>query len=411
MKRKFWMGIPVIILVFSVLLMGCPPIDDEEEETIVATPTASPPAGTYTEVQTITLSCATAGATIYYTTNGTSPDAIGSASTMLYNVPFEIADTTTVRAYAIKEGLDDSDEMSAAYTISIDKTANVTVSSGVNDSKVEGSLRWALGKVSANGKITINKATVPTITLNTALTIDKDVTIEADGVVITRGTNWAAKNSILEVNPGKTVTITGIHFKDGLEDAAPPNGNGAAIYNCGTLNLYSCIFSGNKANRGGAICNAGTAILVVKGCTFYMNQAKDYGGAIAHRSTGTLTLVGNLFYKNTAAGATATTNGPIVYKNNATITASGKEQSTAPGTITSGGFNVVDVDLGILVAQAGWTAGTGDAKGTGVLVGTDLKPLNTLANTITALPTDFPAKDFNGNNRDNKYPGAIDKVN
>jgi hypothetical protein len=38
-----------------------------------ATPTFSPAAGTYSSAQSVTISDATSGATIYYTTNGTTP--------------------------------------------------------------------------------------------------------------------------------------------------------------------------------------------------------------------------------------------------------------------------------------------------------------------------------------------------
>lgn len=78
----------------------------------VATPTFSPEAGTYTEAQNVTISCATSGATIYYTTDGTTPDTLSS----VYSTPINISETTTVKAIAVKEGLDDSEVATATYT-------------------------------------------------------------------------------------------------------------------------------------------------------------------------------------------------------------------------------------------------------------------------------------------------------
>lgn len=78
----------------------------------VATPTFSPEAGTYTEAQNVTISCATSGATIYYTTDGTTPDTLSS----VYSTPINISETTTVKAIAMKEGLDNSEVASATYT-------------------------------------------------------------------------------------------------------------------------------------------------------------------------------------------------------------------------------------------------------------------------------------------------------
>ena len=78
----------------------------------VETPTFSPKAGTYTEAQTVTIACATSGATIYYTTNGSTP----SSTSTKYTSPITVSETTTLKAIAIK-GSAKSSVATATYTI------------------------------------------------------------------------------------------------------------------------------------------------------------------------------------------------------------------------------------------------------------------------------------------------------
>jgi hypothetical protein len=80
---------------------------------VVATPTFSPAAGTYSTAQSVTLSDATSGATIYYTTNGTAP----STSSTQYTGPITVSSTETVQAIAVATGDTNSAVASAAYTI------------------------------------------------------------------------------------------------------------------------------------------------------------------------------------------------------------------------------------------------------------------------------------------------------
>lgn len=80
----------------------------------VAAPVFSPAAGTYTSMQSVTITSATSGATIRYTTNGTTPS---QSNGTVYGGAVGIAATTTLKAIAYKSGQPDSSVTSATYTI------------------------------------------------------------------------------------------------------------------------------------------------------------------------------------------------------------------------------------------------------------------------------------------------------
>ena len=104
--------------------------------TKVATPTFSPAAGTYTGTQNVEISCATTGAQIYYTTDGSDP----STGSTLYNGAITVEESKTIKAIAVKDGLDNSEIAEAAYTIS-----GVTI---LNDG-------YPYGKNMSTGQITL----------------------------------------------------------------------------------------------------------------------------------------------------------------------------------------------------------------------------------------------------------------
>jgi hypothetical protein len=79
----------------------------------VATPTFAPLDGTtFTGSQAVTLACATPGAAIRYTLDGSEP----TAASALYTAPVQLTQTTTVKARAFVAGMADSAAASATYT-------------------------------------------------------------------------------------------------------------------------------------------------------------------------------------------------------------------------------------------------------------------------------------------------------
>lgn len=84
-----------------------------DSRTKVATPTFSPAAGEVAENSTVTISCGTAGATIHYTTNGSTP----TTESATYSSPITIDAAKTIKAIAVKDDYKNSDVAEAAYTI------------------------------------------------------------------------------------------------------------------------------------------------------------------------------------------------------------------------------------------------------------------------------------------------------
>jgi N-acetylneuraminic acid mutarotase len=94
-----------------------------------AAPTFTPPGGAYSAEQTVTISDATPSATIYYTTDGTTP----TPGSMVYSAPITISSSQQIQAIAVAAGSSDSTVALATYTISAPSAQNLwTWMSGSN---------------------------------------------------------------------------------------------------------------------------------------------------------------------------------------------------------------------------------------------------------------------------------------
>jgi len=84
-----------------------------------ATPTFSPAGGKYTGTQNVVLGSTTAGATIYYTVNGSTP----TTSSAKYSGAIAVSGNTAIEAMAVASGYLNSAVASANYTITQPKLA------------------------------------------------------------------------------------------------------------------------------------------------------------------------------------------------------------------------------------------------------------------------------------------------
>lgn len=154
---------------------------------IVGAPTPSVESGTYTENQKVALESSTEGATIYYTTDGAEP---GRTTGTRYTGPITVPGTegqsitTTLKAIAVKDGMQDSEVKTFTYTINIPKPIvkhTITATAGAN------------GSISPSGNVEVVEGADQTftITANEGYEIES---LKVDGAVVSTATSYTFPN-------------------------------------------------------------------------------------------------------------------------------------------------------------------------------------------------------------------------
>ena len=117
LRNLFW-TVPCLLL--PLVFTGCGANHSMAAPTTVistpaaaATPVFSPAPGTYLTAQTVTLSAATAGATIYYTADGTAP----TTSSTPYTGAIPVSGSEVIEAVAVASGYTNSSLATAGYVI------------------------------------------------------------------------------------------------------------------------------------------------------------------------------------------------------------------------------------------------------------------------------------------------------
>lgn len=129
----------------------------------VGAPTFSPAPSTFATPPTVTITSSTAGATIYYTLDGSMP----TVASPLYTAPVLVSTTSTLKAMAAKDGWSNSTAASGVYTINGGTlaTPTATPTSGTFDTQVAVSLSADAGatiRYTTNGSTPTSTSTIYT---------------------------------------------------------------------------------------------------------------------------------------------------------------------------------------------------------------------------------------------------------
>ncbi|MBW6514653.1 MAG: SUMF1/EgtB/PvdO family nonheme iron enzyme [Candidatus Syntrophosphaera sp.] len=92
----------------------------------IAKPTFDPPGGTYSTSVSVTITCATSGAEIRYSTDGSDP----TEASILYSDPITVSAFTNLKARGFKSGWDPSPVASATYQVTAQPTGMAYVDGG-----------------------------------------------------------------------------------------------------------------------------------------------------------------------------------------------------------------------------------------------------------------------------------------
>ena len=220
------------VAVAAVLALGmfsCSNGIDYPVKQTVATPAFSVAEGAVNSGTSVTISCATEGAKIYYTTDDSDP----TASSTEYKAAISVMEAVTLKAIAIKDGMNDSAVASASYTIKgTVATPAFSVASGTVDSGT--SVTITCSTVGAKIYYTTdgNDPTAKSTAYTEAISLTKAVTLKA--IAVKDGMNDSAVASVsYTIKPDYSKCAVGdFVLKDGTilsKDATPESGTVAAV--------------------------------------------------------------------------------------------------------------------------------------------------------------------------------------
>ena len=302
-------------------------IPETTPQLVVADPTFSPEAGTYVGSVEVTLSCATAGASIYYTTDGSNP----STSSTLYSAPIVLSQTTTLKAFAVKTDYQNSQIVTATYTITTPVTT--TFNKVMNPVDLNTSDNYLLvcesAATAATGTIYNSALQTAAITISAA---DNSITTayNATGYPYAVMLEATEGGYFLKINGSylNNASGTGLSLSETASSvwAANPYEGGYILQNLNNNNRFIGGSSAAGATyKAYAINNLGTedypyVVLFKEGSTSPMLQV----------ATPTITPNGGLFTQNQEVTLACTTEGATIH-----YTLDGTDPTTSSATYSA----------------------------------------------------------------------------
>ena len=264
---------------------------------IVGAPTANPTAGTYSENQSVALTSSTVGATIYYTTDGSEPTITGGApdgTTQQYTAPIAVTGiegqsiTTTIKAIAVNNGMQDSSVETFIYTIKQDSQTpdvpgvtapsittqpdNATVKAGetatfiIAASGTDLTYLWQIDRNDGNGWVNIDGATA-------AIYTTSSVDISCNGfkyqcVVSNSAGTDTSNTAVLTVTENTTPAPGSVDYEilDGANTSWEQNSDGSlSIRGSGAISKFMGVkVDGNLVDVKNYTVKEGSTIVTLK---------------------------------------------------------------------------------------------------------------------------------------------------
>ena len=201
----------------------------------MATPVISPSDGTViTGPTSVSISCTTDGATIHYTTDGTTP----TSSSTTYSTAFTVSATTTVKAIAVKSGMTDSEVASATITYQAPVTSDEYTLVTDASTLASGDIVIIVVNNATPGASVMTAETVSSV-LKTSTT---DVTLSQDYSTVTLGSNAEALELVLEGSTGAWKFRNGSNYL-----YANPSNNSLTMASDNSAKVHSIDISDDNA--------------------------------------------------------------------------------------------------------------------------------------------------------------------